>query len=254
MGIWRMYETWMRLAAWCRGTGIPRKTRTNTQHTQIYAHAFSKFPQTEALPLHAPELLSAPMPGFTTRAQNVQWSLCYNCSLLTDCQGQGGKKNMCQSKSYGDKLIPAVRWQRKHDLPEEKSYDWEREEREWRGWGKKVRESTCGFQSTPRRFISMVLICVLQRNYIHTHTHTHTYTYTHTYIYIYKDIYCKQLAHLTVKLKSPQISRSRRANGVVSVWVKVWRPKRIKVLARRQSSKQSDSSLTHPFYCIQAYG
>lgn len=39
-----------------------------TQHTQVYTHAFSKFPQTEALPLHAPELLSAPMPGFTSRA------------------------------------------------------------------------------------------------------------------------------------------------------------------------------------------
>ena len=30
---------------------------------------------------------------------------------------------MCQSKSYGDKLIPAVRWQRKPDFPEEKAYD-----------------------------------------------------------------------------------------------------------------------------------
>ena len=77
------------------------------------------------------------------------------------------KKNMYQSKSYGDKLLPAVRWQRKPDFPEEKSYDWEREERDWRGWGEKVRESTCGFQSMPRRFISMVLIRILQRNYIY---------------------------------------------------------------------------------------
>ena len=47
----------------------------------------------------------------------------------------------------------------------------------------------------------------------HTYLHTHTYTHTHTQIHKEREIYFKELAHMTVKASESEIRRAGQEAG-----------------------------------------